>query len=66
MFTDLVNGTVDLDGQQTAQRPIQELGILANNLIDPSADYFDMYDASTGNHVRVLAMRASQSNYLAD
>ncbi len=65
-FTDLANGTVDLNAVQTAQRPIQELGVLANNLIDPAADYYDMYDASTGNHVRVLATRASLASYLAD
>ena len=65
-FTDLANGTVDLNGSQTAIRPIQELGILARNLVDPNADYEVIYDASTGNHVRVLATRASQASYLAD
>ena len=49
-ITDLANGTVNIDNSvnpQTAQRPINELSILALNLVDPSADYFDMYDAST-------------------
>ncbi len=65
-FTDLANGTVDLNAVQTAIRPIQELGIMTRNLVDPNADYEVVYDASTGNHVRVLATRASQTNYLAD
>ena len=68
-ITDLANGTVNIDNSvnpQTAQRPINELSILALNLVDPSADYFDMYDASTWNHVRVPAMRPSQASYLAD
>lgn len=66
VFTDLANGTVDLDWQQTAQRPITELPILTRNLIDPNADYDDVRDASAGQMVRVLATRASQTNYLAD
>ncbi len=68
-ITDLANGTVNIDNAvnpQTAQRPINELSILALNLVDPSADYFDVYDASTWNHVRVPAMRPSQASYLAD
>ena len=52
-FTDLANGTVDLNAVQTAIRPIQELGIMTRNLVDPNADYEVVYDASTGNHVRV-------------
>lgn len=40
--------------------------ILARNLIDPNADYDDVWDASAGQMVRVLATRASQTNYLAD
>ena len=49
-ITDLANGTVNIDNlvnPQTAIRPINELSILALNLVDTSADYFVMYDAST-------------------
>ena len=39
---------------------------MANNLIDPSNDWFDMWDASAGRMVRVLATRASLLTYKAD
>ena len=69
ILTDQANGLLLVDNgstPQTAIRPIQELGIMTRNLVDPNADYEVVYDASTGNHVRVLATRASQTNYLAD
>lgn len=68
-LTDQANGTVLIDNGSTpqeAQRPILELPILTRNLIDPNADYDDVWDASAGQMVRVLATRASQANYLAD
>lgn len=66
VFTDLPNGTVDLDWQQTAQRPTMEFAILQRQNIDTNADYDDVRDASAWALVRVLATRASQTNYLSD
>ena len=69
VLTDQANGMLLINNGSTpqeAQRPIQELGILAPNLIDPNADYYDVWDASAGRMVRTLAHRASQTNYLAD
>jgi len=61
---DNIDGTVTVNAGganiQNAQRPILELPILARNLVDPSADYDDIWDASAGRMVRVLATRASQ------
>ena len=67
---DNIDGTVTVNAGgvniQAAQRPILEMPILARNLIDPSADYDDVWDASAGRMVRVLATRASQVAYRAD
>ncbi len=66
---DNIDGTVTVNAGganiQNAQRPILELPILARNLVDPSADYDDIWDASAGRMVRVLATRASQLSYKA-
>lgn len=69
ILTDQTNGLLLVDNGSTpqeAQRPILEAPILANNLIDPSADWFDMWDVSAARMVRVSAMRASQLTYKAD
>ncbi len=69
ILTDQTNGLLLVDNGSTpqeAQRPILEQPILANNLIDPSNDWFDMWDASAGRMVRVLATRASLLTYKAD
>ena len=69
ILTDQANGLLLVDNGSTpqeAQRPILEAPILANNLIDPSADWFDMWDVSAARMVRVSAMRASQLTYKAD
>lgn len=69
ILTDLVSGILQIQSWwviQQAQRPITELPILARNLIDPSADYDDVWDASAWQMVRVLATRASQLTYKAD
>ena len=69
VLTDNTNGTLTVDNGSTPQntiRPIPELSILTRQNIDPAADYEVIYDASTGNHVRSLATRASQTAYLAD
>ena len=67
---DNIDGTVTINAGgvnvQNAQRPILELPILARNLVDPSADYDDIWDASAGRMVRVLATRASLLTYKAD
>ena len=63
---DQVNGTVLINWLQESIRPINELTTMTRNLVDPNADYEVVYDASTNTHVRVLATRASQVNYLAD
>lgn len=63
---DQVNGTVLINWLQESIRPINELTTITRNLVDPNADYEVIYDASTNTHVRVLAARASQTNYLAD
>ena len=68
-LTDQTTGlllTDNLINPQQSIRPINELTILTRSTIDQNADYEVIYDASTGNHVRVLATRASQANYLAD
>ena len=68
-LTDQTTGlllTDNIINPQQSIRPIDELTILTRSSIDQSADYEVIYDASTGNHVRVLATRASQTNYLAD
>lgn len=69
ILTDQTTGLLLTDNgvnPQQAIRPINELTILTRQSIDQNADYEVIYDASTGNHVRVLATRASQTNYLAD
>lgn len=69
ILTDQANGLLLVDNTTTpqeAQRPILEVPILANNLIDPSNDWFDMWDASTSQMVRVSGMRASKLTYKAD
>ena len=69
ILTDQATGLLLTDNgvnPQQAIRPINELTILTRQSIDQNADYEVIYDASTGNHVRVLATRASQTNYLAD
>lgn len=69
ILTDQANGLLLVDNGSTpqeAQRPILEQPILANNLIDPSNDWFDMWDVSAARMVRVSAMRASQLTYKAD
>ncbi len=69
VLTDNTNGTLTVDNGSTPQntiRPIPELSILTRQNIDPAADYEVIYDASTGNHVRSLATRASQTAYLGD
>lgn len=68
-ITDQANGTVLIDNWSTPQeaiRPINELAILQRQNVDPNADYEVIRDASTNTHVRVLATRPSQTNYLAD
>ncbi len=69
ILTDQANGLLLVDNGSTpqeAQRPILEQPILVNNLIDPSNDWFDMWDVSAARMVRVSAMRASQLTYKAD
>lgn len=69
ILNDQTNGLLQITSGSTtqeAQRPIPELTILQRQNIDPNADYDDVWDASTGRLVRVLAMRASQTNYLGD
>ena len=69
VLTDNTNGTLTVDNGSTPQntiRPIPELSILTRQNIDPAADYEVIYDDSTGNHVRSLATRASQTAYLGD
>lgn len=69
VLTDQANGLLLIDNGSTpqeAQRPILELPILANNLVDPSVDWFDAWDTSTSRMVRMSAMRASQLTYKAD
>ena len=64
-----IDGTVVVigDGQIfVMQRPHLALPILTRQNVDPNADWDDIWDGSTGRMVRVLATRASQTNYLAD
>ena len=68
-ITDQATGLLLIDNGSTpqeAQRPILENPILARNLIDPSADWEDVWDASAARMVRVAATRASQLTYKAD
>lgn len=69
VLTDQTNGNLLIDNGSTpqeAQRPIIENPILALNLVDPSADWFDVWDSSTNQMVRIPAMRPSQLTYKAD
>lgn len=69
ILNDQTNGLLQITSGSTtqeAQRPITELSNISADQIDPNADYFDVFDASTNRLVRVLAMRASQTNYLGD
>lgn len=64
-----IDGTivVIVEGQIFAmQRPHLALPILQRQNIDPNSDWDDVWDVSAGRMVRVLATRASQTNYLAD
>lgn len=68
LVTDNVNGTTTIDNGSTpqdVQSPIMEQPILQRQNIDPNADYDDVWDASAGRMVRVLATRASQLSYKA-
>lgn len=69
VITDQTNGLVLIDNGSTpqeAQRPITELPILTNDLIDQAADWYDMWDASANQMVRVRPGRASLTFPLAD
>lgn len=67
---DNANGTVTVNAGvgniQDAQRPIMELATLVLSSVDTNADWFDMWDNSAAQMVRVPAMRPSLANYLAD
>lgn len=68
ILNDQTNGLLQITSGSTtqeAQRPIPELTILQRQNIDPNADYDDVWDASAGRMVRVLATRASQLSYKA-
>lgn len=68
-LTDQANGNLLIDTnsvQQEAQRPIMELPTLLLSNVDPVADWFDVWDSSAAQMVRVPAMRPSLANYLAD
>ena len=67
---DNVNGTVTINAGagniQDAQRPIMESSTLVLSSVDTNSDWFDMWDSSAAQMVRVPAMRPSLANYLAD
>ena len=68
-LTDQANGNLLIDTnsvQQEAQRPIMELPTLVLSSVDTNADWFDVWDSSAAQMVRVPAMRPSLANYLAD
>jgi hypothetical protein len=68
LVTDNPNGTTTIDNGSTpqdVQSPIMVQPILQRQNIDPNADYDDVWDASAGRMVRVLATRGSQLTYKA-
>ena len=68
-LTDQANGNLLIDTnsvQQEAQSPIMELPTLVLSSVDTNADWFDVWDSSAAQMVRVPAMRPSLANYLAD
>lgn len=68
ILNDQTNGLLQITSGSTtqeAQRPIMEQPILQRQNIDPNADYDDVWDASAGRMVRVLATRASKLSYKA-
>ena len=61
-LTDQANGNLLIDTnsvQQEAQRPIMELPTLVLSSVDTNADWFDVWDSSAAQMVRVPAMRPS-------